>query len=111
MAAVGNFVSAGLVSAMKGIQKMMTGRSLGRHRTFDIPRVRDTAHKTELARFKGAHIIAEREGSELVIYALNDEHGMPASTMTPYTATDRRSVIRTLADINKRSAELYRKRA
>jgi hypothetical protein len=89
---------------------MMTGRSLGRHRTFDIPRARDTAHKTELARFKGTHITAEREGDELVIFAIHDEHGMPATAMTRYTATDKRSPIRSIADLNRRNAALHPRR-
>jgi hypothetical protein len=88
----------------------MKQRSLGRRRTFDIPPTRDTAHKPELARFKGAHITAEREGGELVIFALHDEHGMPATETTP-RASDARPVIRTPVDINKRSAEIYRRRA
>jgi hypothetical protein len=88
----------------------MQPRSLGRYRTFDIPRAWDSALKTELARFKGAHITAEREGDELVIFSLHDEHGMPATTMTRYTATDKRPSIRTLADINRRNAAANHKR-
>jgi hypothetical protein len=87
-------------------------------RTYDVPhpmtgygrKTRDTAHKTELARFKGAHITAEREGDELVIFSPHDEHGMPATTMTQYTATDKRPSVRTLADINHRNAAAYHKR-
>jgi len=86
----------------------MNPRFLGRQRTYDItPRpARDAVHKTELARFKGAHIVAEREGGELVIFALHDEHGMPASTIT----TDR-GVLRTLADLNRHNAAAHQKRA
>jgi len=88
----------------------MKQRFLGRQRTFDIPprRARDTAHKTELARFKGGHIAAEREGGELVIYALYDEHGMPATTITKDKGG---RVLRTLADLNRRNAAVHQRRA
>jgi hypothetical protein len=84
---------------------LLPGRLLGRRRAraaLDcVLPARDEAHKTELARFKGAHIVAEREGNELVIFALHDEHGMPATTST----TDKgSSVLRSLADINRHNA-------
>jgi hypothetical protein len=40
---------------------------------------RDTAHKTHVATHKGRHHVAERNAEgDLEIYALHDEHGMPA---------------------------------
>jgi hypothetical protein len=81
--------------------------NLGRFRTRDVPpRACDTAQKTEVARFQGNHYVAEREDDELVIYALHDEHGMPAQEMR---ATDR-TAVRTLADLNRRNAEVHRSR-
>jgi hypothetical protein len=86
------------------------GKPLGRYRTVDLPRARDAAQKTELARFKGVHITAEREGDELVIYALHDEHGMPATTIARYSATDKQRRIKSLSDINRRNAVVHHRR-
>jgi hypothetical protein len=82
-------------------------RSLGRQRTWDIPRdhVRDEAKMTEVASFHGRHHIARHDDDgTLHIYAVTDEHGQPASEManttTTYRGTDHQQ-IRTLADINR----------
>ena len=84
---------------------MTTARqSYGRMRTFDLPTPTSdgSAKKTPVARFDGRHYSAEREGDELVIYSLTDQHGMPAIT------GDSRSAIRTLADLNCRNAQAWR---
>jgi hypothetical protein len=74
-------------------------KTFGVYPTRDIPPARDaTAKKTPVARFDGHHFSAEREGDELVIYSLTDEHGMPATV-------DGRPVIRSLADLNHRNAQ------
>lgn len=82
----------------------MKQRAFGPRLTFDG--ATDSAHKTEVARFQGNHYVAEREDSELVVYALHDEHGQPAQQ----AATDSQSV-RTLADLNNFHANHYRKSA
>jgi hypothetical protein len=83
-------------------------RSYGRMRTFDLPPSRDAgAQKKLVASFHGDHYVAERSGSTLEIFCLTDEHGMPASE---YRGTgDRKSVIRTLHDLNARNAVIHRR--
>ena len=38
---------------------------------------RDVAEKTRVAVYNGAHYIAEREGEDLVVYAIGDDDGIP----------------------------------
>jgi hypothetical protein len=78
-------------------------RSLGRFRTIDIPRSRslDSAHKTLVSSYHGAHYTAERNGDALEIYALTDDLGMPAEI---HGTNDKRPAISTLADLNARLA-------
>ena len=81
-------------------------RSLGRMTTYDLPPIRDaSAKKTEVCRYAGKHYVAEREGDELVVYALHDEHGVPAVT------GDGRATIRSLADLNRRNVAINQRRA
>jgi hypothetical protein len=63
-----------------------------------MPRyARDSAIKTEVARFKGHHYSAEREGDELVIHSHHDDHGMPAAMDRAHEP----EVIRSLGDLNR----------
>jgi hypothetical protein len=58
---------------------MTTVRHLGRFRMNDgrtTGRVGDTAEKMELARFPGHHVVAEREGEDLVVYQIGDGDGL-----------------------------------
>lgn len=58
---------------------MTTVRHLGRFRMNDgrnTSRIGDTAEKLELARFPGHHVIAEREGEDLVVYQIGDNDGL-----------------------------------
>lgn len=58
---------------------MSNVRHLGRFTVTDgrnTGRVGDTAAKMELARFPGHHVVAEREGEDLVIYQLGDSDGL-----------------------------------
>jgi hypothetical protein len=92
---------------------MTRHRTLGPSFTLDSVRytahkpenARDTAHKTEVARFQGKHYVAEREGDELVVYALHDDLGMPAQD----SHTNDRPV-RTLGDLNRFNADHYHRR-
>ena len=54
---------------------------------------RDSARKTDVASFHGKHYVAERDGDDLHVYSLHDEHGYPAQV------TDRRRM--TQADLNR----------
>jgi len=54
-------------------------RFLGRFRHNDgrnTSRIGDTAEKMELARFPGHHVVAEREGEDLVVYQIGDNDGL-----------------------------------
>lgn len=53
-------------------------RFIGRFRQEDgrSTRVGDTAEKMELARFPGHHVIAERQGEDLVIFQIGDPDGL-----------------------------------
>lgn len=84
-------------------------RSYGRMRTFDLPPSRDGgAQKKLVASFHGAHFIAERSGSDLEIFCITDELGMPASE---YRVTTDGQPIRTLADLNRRNVVIHQRRA
>jgi hypothetical protein len=82
---------------------MTRHRTLGPSLTLDC--ACDDALKTEVARFRGHHYVAEREDDELVVFALADEHGQPAQLVT----TDHLPV-RTLADLNHFHANHYPRR-
>ena len=54
-------------------------RFVGRFRHNDgrnTSRIGDTAEKMELARYPGHHVIAERDGEDLVIYQIGDPDGI-----------------------------------
>jgi len=87
---------------MRRETKMTRHRTLGPSLTLDG--ARDDALKTEVARFRGHHYVAEREDDELVIFALTDEHGQPAQL------TSANDHIRTLADLNHFHANHYQRR-
>lgn len=61
-----------------------------------------TEGRTLVARFPGAHFLAEREGDELRVYALNK--GGPLSIVVSDRATSHQSRLRAL---NQRFAEIY----
>jgi hypothetical protein len=54
-------------------------RFVGRFKMNDgriTSRVGDVAEKMELARFPGHHVVAEREGEDLVVYQIGDNDGL-----------------------------------
>jgi hypothetical protein len=58
---------------------MTQARFIGRFRHNDgrnTSRIGDTAEKMELARYPGHHVIAERDGEDLVIYQIGDPDGL-----------------------------------
>jgi hypothetical protein len=57
----------------------MSGRYIGRFSVLDGEhrRVSDTALRTHVASFHGPSFVAEREGQDLRVHMLHDEHGRP----------------------------------
>jgi hypothetical protein len=57
-------------------------------------RTSDVAEKMELARFPGHHVVAEREGEDLVVYQIGDNDGLGVTVTgttdgrTPKTTAD-----------------------
>ena len=78
-------------------------RNLGRFRMTDVAHAMDdggNATKTKIATFAGDHFVAEREGSELHIYAVGDVDGMPGATVLGNTG----DAALTIRDINRMNA-------
>ncbi len=80
--------------------KMNDGRTTGR--------IGDIAEKMELARFLGHHVIAEREGDELVVYQIGDDDGL--GVLVTGSTGDRSGPIKTVADLQKTYDEMYGRR-
>jgi hypothetical protein len=65
-------------------------------------RTRDVAEKMELARFPGHHVIAEREGDDLVVYQIGDPDGLGVTLSTTGDRTPRN-----LVDLQKTYDEAF----
>lgn len=80
---------------------MSSVRHLGRFHTIDgrpTGRIGDMAEKKEVARFPGNHVVAEREGEDLVVYQIGDEDGL--GVLVDGVTTDR-TPVRTVADLQR----------
>ena len=88
---------------------MSQSRFIGRFKMNDgrvTGRVGDTAEKMELARFPGHHVVAEREGEDLVIYQIGDNDGL--GVLVSSTTTDRAP--KTMDDLQRLYDRSYERR-
>jgi hypothetical protein len=84
-------------------------RFVGRFKMNDgraTARMGDTAEKMELARFPGHHVVAEREGEDLVVYQIGDNDGLGVLV----TGGTGDQAPRTLSDLQKTYDKVYERR-